>query len=212
MTKHPSKVYIVNGGIQYERMLSQEFTVTDDIKKADFVQFCGGADVSPVLYAEEEHPDTYSDPVRDREEINIFEYLIENRVPMAGICRGGQFLNVMCGGKMRQHVNNHAISGTHVAVILETGQMIGVTSTHHQMMQPSDDAEILMIASEATWYEEIVDGEVFRHAIEERGTDIEAVWYPAYRCLCFQPHPEYLDAHHECQKYYVELLKKKLGV
>src|SRR3546814_3238996 len=31
--------------------------------------------------------------------------------PMAGICRGGQFLNVMCGGSMIQHVEGHAIHG-----------------------------------------------------------------------------------------------------
>jgi gamma-glutamyl-gamma-aminobutyrate hydrolase PuuD len=184
------------------------FPVTQNVKEADFVQFCGGADVSPVLYNQEMHPSTYNDPHRDREEIELFEYLIDKKVPMTGICRGGQFLNVMAGGTMRQHVDGHAISGTHVAVILETGQMIGVTSTHHQMMQPSEDGHVLMVASESSWYEEYVDGEVFRHEIQERGTDIEAVWYPGINALCYQPHPEYLDSHHECQEYYFDLLTR----
>lgn len=38
---------------------------------------------------------------------------------MVGICRGAQFLNVMAGGKMIQHVEGHAIHGTHEIVVTD---------------------------------------------------------------------------------------------
>lgn len=41
------------------------------------------------------------------------------QIPMVGICRGAQFLNVMAGGKMIQHVEGHAIHGTHEIVVTD---------------------------------------------------------------------------------------------
>lgn len=205
------KVHIVGGGRDYERMyINNGFAVVSTAFEADLLQFTGGEDVSPDLYGDEKHPATYNNPERDRLEAELFRYALAEKKPMAGICRGGQFLNVMCGGSMLQHVNNHAIGNTHLAVVLATGEMLSVTSTHHQMMNPSEDGEVLMVASESTWFENVVDDEIFRHEITERGQDVEAVTYPEYRVLCYQPHPEYVDAEHECQRQFFRFLNEYL--
>jgi len=66
------------------------------------VVFTGGADVSPFMYGEKKLSVTCNDEHRDEQEKLFFERY--TKVPKVGICRGGQFLNVMNGGKMWQHV------------------------------------------------------------------------------------------------------------
>lgn len=200
------KVHIVNSNGQYDRMYLQNgYELVDRPCDADFVQFTGGEDVSPYLYNEFSHPRTHSSEARDQYEMRIFDESHERGVPMVGICRGGQFLNVMSGGAMKQHVDGHATGAMHLMVDVSSGEMISVTSTHHQMMLPHPDlGDVLAVASESTYWE---DGDEVRHA-SERGDDCEVVWYPSTKCLCFQPHPEYVAKSHECQMYFFELLNE----
>lgn len=129
--------------------------------------------------------------------------------PMAGICRGGQFLNVMNGGKLWQNVNGHALHGTHDAYLLdEDGRVIEevqVTSTHHQMIRPTDWAEILVSSNEASRKEND------KESVAGDGHDCESCFYEGTQSLCFQPHPEYLK-HVECTELYFNLIKRTIGL
>jgi gamma-glutamyl-gamma-aminobutyrate hydrolase PuuD len=126
---------------------------------------------------------------------------------MAGICRGGQFLNVMNGGKMWQHVNNHAMAGVHPAENIKTGEVIDVTSTHHQMMRPSEQGVILLTASLSTRKETATE-----RVLGKKESDIESVFYPKTNNLCFQPHPEYVSVNHPCQVLFFRYLKECLNL
>mgnify|MGYP000601293507 CR=1 FL=1 len=181
-------VMIIGGNFSYNEMfLDRGFSLVYNIEEADLIQFTGGADVSPVLYEEERHPSTGSSDRRDKEEMHIYAEARKWNIPVAGICRGGQFLNVMNGGKMYQHVNGHAISGTHV-MITEDGRDVNVTSTHHQMMSYDFGVgEIVCTAKESVRKESMRYGKlnsVLSHI------DVEVVWHGNTKCLCFQPHPE----------------------
>jgi len=202
-------VYIVDSNNQYDDMFIRNgFNLVGDIEVADLVQFTGGADITPSLYDQEAHPSTGNDPIRDKREQMLFDYCVDNDIPMAGICRGAQFLNVMCGGTLWQHVDNHTC-GEHFAIDLDSGQMLKVSSTHHQMINPSDAGRVLMVASESTYKEDMQDG---MHRIESaRGEDVEAVYYHSHNVLCYQPHPEYYDADHQCQAWYFDNINKLLG-
>lgn len=171
----------------------------------DLIQFTGGEDVDPSFYKHSRHPSTYSNPRRDAFEASIFNNYV-GKVPMAGICRGGQFLNVMSGGVMYQHVDRHG--GSHIATDVASGKELMVTSTHHQMMLPSREAVILLTAKLSTvrWAEETA----FEREPDQ--PDIEAVYYPHTNCLCFQPHPEYVELGHPCQDLYFDYLQQHLGV
>ena len=197
------KVFIVGNDYSISTMfLRQGWTIVDNIDEhIDLIQFTGGEDVDPSYYGQTKHPRTYSNPKRDAYEANIFNEW-KGEVPMAGICRGAQFLNVKNGGKMWQHVNNHAVAGTHEAYDIPSDRPVQVTSTHHQMMIPADHGEVLLIAELATSKE--------THAIKVDGvgTDIEAVLYSDTNCLCFQPHPEYVNINHECQVLYFSYLDR----
>lgn len=208
-----SKVFIVDTNNMYERMfIARGWEITRDLLAADLVQFTGGADVSPYLYGEDKHQTTYNDPRRDLVEAGYYQVCLLIGKPMVGICRGGQFLNVMNGGKLYQNVNNHAIGGTHNADVMfrrdgfESKFTFQVTSTHHQMMRVGDKGLLLLTAHEATQLD--TDHLTFMG----KGEDVEAVWYAESRSLCYQPHPEIVDTEHDCQELYFHLLNNYIGV
>jgi putative glutamine amidotransferase len=65
----------------------------------------GAGDVNPALYGEEPHPET--GPIkedRDAYELALVRAAIDRRMPVLGVCRGMQILNVAYGGGIEQHV------------------------------------------------------------------------------------------------------------
>lgn len=203
------KVCIINGSAEYNKLFtSMGHTIVQALHDAELVVFTGGADVSPALYADQQHKYTGNDPARDAKEANIFHQCTALKIPMVGICRGAQFLNVMSGGRMYQHVERHTRS--HSIVDLQTGEAVYVSSTHHQMMMPSSEALLVATASlggEREWF----DGVVARKDISNQ--DIEVVYYQHTNSLCFQPHPEFQAAEYEGMKlYFQSLLSRFLGV
>lgn len=200
-------VAIINGSSQYAALFRAiGFNVVGALDDADLVCFTGGADVSPHLYGDQNHPFTGTHPERDKMEAAIFDICLNKGVPMVGICRGAQFLNVMSGGRMYQHVEKH--TRAHEITDLQTGEVVYVSSTHHQMMMPSPEA-LLVASSHLGGSREWYDGQVARRDVSDE--DIEVVYYEKTKCLCFQPHPEFDDASYAgMRKYFKGLLSKYL--
>jgi hypothetical protein len=194
-------IYVVDDeGVEAPAVVSMfqdhGFDIVDDLYDADIVCFVGGEDVNPKLYKQHIHSHTYYNASRDEYEVEIYNEAVSLGIPMVGICRGGQFLNVMSGGSMWQDVDGH--SGTHIARISDTKEEIEVTSVHHQMMDPdwNSNVKILLRAGMSTRKESMSSIESSSYGYSQfpmKGvwTDTEALWYPDSRCLCFQPHPEY---------------------
>lgn len=176
-----------------------------DSDNLDAVVFTGGADVSPSMYGED-NVGSYVDEARDIDDSAMYHRCLALGIPMIGICRGGQFLNVMNGGKMWQDVDGHALRGTHALVDTVTGEMVHVTSTHHQMMRPSPAGEVWATAEESTYKKAAKDK--WRIEANPYEADVEVVFYPLSSCLCFQPHPEMLHAPDECVEYFFNLVKR----
>jgi putative glutamine amidotransferase len=75
------------------------------IEVCDGVILTGGGDVVSLCYGEEPHESSkYQDPVRDNIEFEIAKLALEKRVPILGICRGMQVLNVVLGGTLVQDI------------------------------------------------------------------------------------------------------------
>ena len=63
----------------------------------------GGADVTPALYKKEVLNETvYTDSIRDTYEFSLIKFAANRNVPILGICRGGQLINVAFGGTLYQ--------------------------------------------------------------------------------------------------------------
>jgi putative glutamine amidotransferase len=117
----------------------------------DGLMLAGGADVDPASYGARPHDETRDAwPERDRFELALAHAALERDMPVLGICRGMQMLNVACGGTLTQHLpevvgddRHRHTPGTysdHSVVVAEgslAAQAVGsgraaVKSHHHQ--------------------------------------------------------------------------------
>ncbi|MGZ3098182.1 gamma-glutamyl-gamma-aminobutyrate hydrolase family protein [Streptomyces sp. H62] len=79
------------------------------VARLDGVVIAGGPDVEPVRYGAERDPRT-GPPARARDtwELALIEAALDAGVPLLGVCRGMQLLNVALGGTLVQHIEGHA--------------------------------------------------------------------------------------------------------
>jgi len=68
----------------------------------------GGTDIDPLHYKQDRNPLTEPpNPMRDNFEIPLCRAALEKNIPILGICRGMQVLNVALGGTLVQHIDGH---------------------------------------------------------------------------------------------------------
>jgi putative glutamine amidotransferase len=71
----------------------------------DGLILAGGADIDPGAYGADRHPETKGTvPERDSFEIALARRAMERDIPLLGICRGMQLMNVARGGTLEQHL------------------------------------------------------------------------------------------------------------
>ncbi len=173
-----------------------EVDATALIEHLDGLILAGGEDVDPELYGQErgEHT-TPGDGLRDRAEIALLAAAVEKGVPVLGICRGQQLINVAFGGTLIQHLDGTDNQDEHFhghrprrervqEVTFEPGSVlhqaygdaIRVNSFHHQAIDaPGTGVRVIGRAQ---------DGVI--EAIEVDGTEVIAVqWHPE----CFAGDP-----------------------
>ncbi|KAA0112429.1 gamma-glutamyl-gamma-aminobutyrate hydrolase family protein [Mycolicibacterium sp. P1-5] len=148
----------------------------------------GGRDVDPAAYGHDAHPATDEpDRVRDAWELALVSAAIPRHLPVLGICRGAQVLNVALGGTLHQHlpdVVGHArhqqgnavfttssirtVAGSRLAGLI--GQSTNAQCYHHQAIDRLGDG--LMISA--------LDGDGVVEAVELPGDDfvLAVQWHP----------------------------------
>ncbi|HEV2495452.1 MAG TPA: gamma-glutamyl-gamma-aminobutyrate hydrolase family protein [Terriglobia bacterium] len=169
----------------------------------DGVLFAGGEDVDPEFYGEEKkHESVQVDRARDEFELKLLDRAIDRRLPIFGICRGTQMINVKFGGTLYQdlasdatpefeHKQNGSRSATtHQVTLTDPESRLGgvfqgscrVNSLHHQAIKRLGHG--LKVTAHSA------DGLV--EAVEAAGD------YPFL--LAVQWHPEELVEEHEEQR------------
>ncbi len=151
----------------------------------DGVLLTGGADVDPGRYGEAPDGNGSYEPERDAVELALVEGSLAAGVPMLGICRGMQVLNVATGGNLEQDVPPHSCYeldpdvavhrvtfDEHSRLHLLYGADAQVNSLHHQTLDRLGDG--IVVTGRAD------DGVI--EAIEMPGLDVVAVqWHPEMR-------------------------------
>jgi putative glutamine amidotransferase len=85
-----------------ERLEREPDEVLDII---DGLILAGGADLDPASYGAEPHPETrHTVPERDGFELALARRALERDIPLLGVCRGMQLMNVATGGTLLQHL------------------------------------------------------------------------------------------------------------
>lgn len=184
------KIFVVGNDINYARWISN-CEITENMEEADIVMFTGGEDVDPAFYGCRPHRYTYYNTSRDEREKAAFDKVRPDQL-CVGICRGSQFMCVMNGGKLVQHVNGHAMRGTHPIYNMQNSEIsYEITSTHHQMQYPFNleegvDYDTLYFTSGRS---DFYEGDKINYLPYEP----EIVIYHVKgkpKCLAIQGHPE----------------------
>ncbi len=161
----------------------------DDIHP-DGIVIGGGEDIAPALYdAIGQHPPAAPDSGRDAFELQVIRTAVAARLPLLGICRGAQLINVALGGTLfqdlrsrRRATSNHRSlwptkrvrldQGSRLAVILGA-TTVWVNSLHHQAV--ANPGTGLQITAR--------DDDAIAQGLEAACDDF---------CVGVQWHPEYL--------------------
>lgn len=179
-------------------LLSFEKNNTEDIFKCHGFILTGGVDVHPDFYngkpAYNNRPNVFQ-PERDEYEEKIYRYSQEKKLPVLGICRGMQLINVLEGGKLIQDLDNgnerhkkeasdkeHGIVAEDETLLsqIANSQKGRVNSAHHQAIDPNAIGEKLT----ANAYDDdkkIIEGLEFKDKSDK-----------AFM-LCVQWHPERMN-------------------
>ena len=151
----------------------------------DGLILAGGSDIDPASYGAKPHPETRNTrPERDRFELALGTRALERDMPVLGICRGMEMLNVIQGGTLDQHLGLELHRHTPGAFVdhgvrLEAGSLAArvvgderteVKSAHHQGLAELGEGVI------ASGYAD--DGIVEAIELPERSFAVGVLWHP----------------------------------
>ena len=120
------------------------------VRRADGVLFAGGVDIDPKYYGEEKVNGTVEVcPARDEMELELFALAAARGLPVLGICRGIQLINVALGGSLWQDIPAqlpgalthgggavHEVRTEEDSVVRRVfGERIRTNSYHHQAVR-----------------------------------------------------------------------------
>ena len=156
------------------------------VGRLDGLLLSGGADVQPACTAPSRETDLYPpEPGRDRLELGFIDVAVADELPVLGICRGLQLLNVWAGGTLHQHVPEHARYDVPPAdrvdeLTVEPGSRL------HEMYGPRHAVNSL--------HHQTVDRVAPGWVVAARSADgtIEALEWPGHDVVAVQWHPELL--------------------
>ena len=111
--------------------------VTDEgrhcLDSTDGLLLTGGEDIDPALYGKSNRHSKRVNRTRDNFELNCLNFALERGIPVLGVCRGMQLINVALGGKLYQDLSERDCSH------LSKGKTVchrgaGHTDTTHEIL------------------------------------------------------------------------------
>jgi putative glutamine amidotransferase len=125
---------------------------SDLLDSLDALLLAGGRDIDPLTYGASPDPSLgETSPERDRFELALVSTALERNMPVLGVCRGMQMLNVACGGTLAQHLEGEVgarhrhtpgvfsdhdvrLSPGSLALRAVGAELVSVRSHHHQAL------------------------------------------------------------------------------
>ena len=180
--------------------------------------FEGGNDVNPMLYRQTAHKSTQKPDIdRDRHESQYWRMAQSVNAASIGVCRGAQFLCVMSGGELIQHVEGHHKDHAMELPGATKPILLYATSTHHQMMNPyvlEDNSWVsygYAPANVGYGYKDCNNNKFKVWQKWKNWHDQEIVWFKKTKSLSIQGHPEYLKPNEPFVVYCKHLTYSLIG-
>jgi len=167
------------------------------LETIDGLLLTGGADVDPAHYGETRHPSVEdAEPGRDAFEIALARLAAERDVPVLGLCRGAQVLNVAFGGSLVQDIPTqtpgdvaHAVSDTPITWAHEVWVSKGSRLWQALQERLTEDDSCKVNSRHHQAVGRVADG--FEASATSPDGLVEAIERPASRfCVGVQWHPE----------------------
>lgn len=149
----------------------------------------GGHDIDPVLYAAEPEVKPKYDAARDTLESAIIDDALARELPLLGICRGAQLLNVRCGGDLFQDLKSRRKLTSNRRTLLPLKTLCLETDSHLARLLGVERGKINSLHNQAI--DKVGEGLV----ISARDLDhiTQAIEAPGRRFVIgVQWHPEFL--------------------
>ena len=166
----------------------------DRIRDCEGLLLPGGADMDPALYGQENRGSMGIDRENDEIQFSSLRIALEMGIPVLGVCKGHQVINVCFGGELIQDIPQrvrhtmdrergmdrvHQVKvaeGSWLAGLYGSGSLITVNSSHHQAVSlPGQGLRIAAVSDdgivEGLWHESLPVFSIQWHP--ER-------WYPGY--------------------------------
>ena len=144
-----------------------DLPVEDIIQGIDALLLCGGPDIDPELYHQTPNPRASLEVERARDDLEfaLFRFALIQEIPVLGICRGMQLINVAMGGALIQDLTEHTESkwssessessyhrvylspGSKLAAIIGSGGLFRVNSRHHQGLKEAQKSFELLTSA-----------------------------------------------------------------
>lgn len=142
-----------------------------DLDSVDGVVLGGGDDISPELYAGLTDVSARLDPCRDALERDIIARAHDAHIPLLGICRGAQMLNVARGGTLHQDAHGTFRDSLHVRTILPRKRIDLLKRTRLSRIMNTDRIRVNALHSQS-----VRDvGKGLRVSARDRGGMVQAV-------------------------------------
>ena len=155
-------IYLSVPLVNYEKaLLFSGARPATEAAHADALLLTGGGDLAPQLYGALPDGTADIDGARDAYEMALVRDFLHRGLPVFGICRGLQLLNVFFGGTLHQHIEGHSqINGADRLHAINTapsllrelyGPRFTVNSAHHQSAaRVGDGLRVLARADDGT--------------------------------------------------------------
>jgi len=151
----------------------------------------GGTDIDPALYGAARHAETEDpDIARDQHEATWLRRMLDRDQPVLAICRGLQMFNILHGGTLHQHIENHRAPGiddAHQVAVVPGSRLHAiagqaaytVNSRHHQAVARVPAP--LVISARAT------DGTIEALEHPDKRLALAVQWHPEDRVRTHPP-------------------------